>query len=244
MADNARLIITGETPVEFASLREVLGKAGLTVEAKPDVAAVVAEFKEAPPPRRLLVAHAEGDSFTRALSEAISLKERYPSLPVVLYAEKVREVSRLRCLEQGLDECVTRDQFVSTVTALARLLPPASPKLSSSGVESKSTSQMYFQLNGDELSNALQFLCMTSRDGRLKLKFESGGSGSVFIGGGTVIHAEFGDDEGIPAIARMLRSGAMEARFFDGSKAPKVTNTAPISGVLIEASVMADESDI
>lgn len=244
MAETSRLIIIGESSAELVSLRESLTKIHLAVEEKTDIQSLLDEFKGTPPSQRLLVACAGIESFYDTMKEAVSLKEKYPTLPVILYGETVREVLRLRCLEQGLDECVGRDKLLPTIAFLANLLPSPSTKASSSSAsEKKSTGQMYFQLNGDELSNALQFLCMTSRDGRLTLKFESGDSGAIFIGEGTVTHSEFGDSEGIPAIARMLRSGAMEARFFDGLNAPKITNKAPISGVLIEASVMADESN-
>jgi len=101
--------------------------------------------------------------------------------------------------------------------------------------------QMYFQLNGDELSNALQFLCMTSREGRLSLRFDSGQSGAIYLDSNTLSHAEFDELEGVEALARMLRGGAMEARFFEGREPARRSNSRGISQVLIEASVLADE---
>ena len=242
MPDKARLIITGESTGGVGAFREALLQAGVSVDEQPNIAAVLAAHTEIPPPPGLIVACAEGPVFDDTLAEALSIKEKYPALPVIVYGKTIRDVLRLRCVEKGLDDCVTRDKLVSIVTFFANLLStpvPASGPISTDN----STEQMFFQLSGDELSNALQFLCMSSREGRMGLTFESGDSGAVFIGDGTVTHAEIDGYEGITAIARMLRKGSMEARFFDGVKAPKITNTMSISGVLIEASVMADESN-
>jgi hypothetical protein len=103
-------------------------------------------------------------------------------------------------------------------------------------------SEMYFQLHVGELSNALQFLCMTSRCGQLSLSLPDGSKGHIFIDNNTVTHAEFGELKDVEAIAAMLAHGNIEARFFDGGRAPEVTNARSVSQLLIEASVMADEA--
>lgn len=243
MADNVRLIITGESSSQLASLRDAFDKADVSVEGYADVPSVTADLMEAGPPTRLIIACSGGVSFDDAMEAALSLKEIYPAVPVILYGETVRDVLRLRCIEKGLDECLPRNKLVPGVLFLAKLLPPPESPPTPVSAPGTSSEQMFLRLNGDELSNALQFLCMTSREGRLTLTFESGKSGVVFTGDKTVTHAEFDEHEGIPAIARMLKNGDMEARFFDGLKPPRVTNETPISNVLIEASVLADESN-
>lgn len=106
----------------------------------------------------------------------------------------------------------------------------------------KTAEAMYFQLKHDELSNALQFLCMTSREGEFELKFaDNEGEGKLYLGQGTVIHAGFGPHSGVEAVARMLKAGAADAWFFEGRAAPGRDLDMPISSLLINASVMGDE---
>ena len=100
---------------------------------------------------------------------------------------------------------------------------------------------MFLRLKGDELSNALQFLCMTSRRGHLALTFEDGRTGDIYLGEGTIKHAEIGGKSGIEAVALMLRESGSEVRFFEGRRWPCETLGQGVSQILIEASVMGDE---
>lgn len=103
---------------------------------------------------------------------------------------------------------------------------------------------MYLKLNDDELSNALQFLCMTSREGELALNFAAGDvPGQLFLKGGTMVYAQFGKYEGLEAMARMLKKGAADASFFEGRPEPKRNIDMSISGILLNASVMGDEME-
>ena len=171
------------------------------------------------------------------------LREALPDVPVVFYTDRFREVTRLRCLEQGAEEFVPRDGVVQTVQEIIGLLRAAGRIAGEAGGAEAvpALGQMYFQLNEGELSNALQFLCMTSRTGQLVLRFPSGPEGTVFLDHNTIVDAEYGGKTGVEAIARMLASGGMEARFFEGVVLPGANAGASVSQILIEASVMADE---
>ncbi len=100
---------------------------------------------------------------------------------------------------------------------------------------------MHLKLKDDELSNALQFLCMTSREGELTLAFPNGRSGQLFLAEGSVTFAKFGDTTGLEAVARLLKEGAAEASFFEGRDGPPPNLDMPISSLLINATVMGDE---
>lgn len=106
----------------------------------------------------------------------------------------------------------------------------------------KTAEVMFLKLNDDELSNALQFLCMTSRTGEVELTFDKdGGNAVLHLGDGTVLFAKYGEYKGLEAIARMLKAGAAEASFYEGRVAPGKNIDMPISGILLNASVMGDE---
>lgn len=242
MADSIRVLLVGGTTDENETLAASFANAGLACIVCRDGSALADSLK-AEGQAGVVVCSCK-PSLAHALEMAAELKHERPYLPVMLYDESVHEVSRLRCIEHGMDDFVSRDELVEATRVYADLLGKASTDATFEDMKATPEAmqgQMYFQLNGDELSNALQFLCMTSREGRLSLKFASGRSGAVFLHAGTVSHAEFEDIEGLDALAKMLRGGAMEARFFTGRSPAKQTNSRPISQVLIEASVLADE---
>lgn len=244
MTGNVRVFLVGASAAENTTINQELAEAGFKGESCETLDALTEALKAAG--STSVVVCSCRPSLTHTLGVAADLKRERPYLPVVIYDEEVREVARLRCIEQGLDEYVARKELVATVEFLGKLLATRSMGATLEEIKAKPGNgrqgEMYFQLNGDELSNALQFLCMTSREGRLSLKFDSGRSGAVFLAQNTLTHAEYEDFEGIEALAKMLSGGSMEARFFEGRKAPRRTNSRPISQVLIEASVMADEA--
>lgn len=134
-------------------------------------------------------------------------------------------------------------QFISNLSVETRekLMQVDARKKVSSG---ETAEAMFLKLNDDELSNALQFLCMTSRTGELELIFDDdSGKAVLHLGEGTILFARFGKHEGLEAIARMLKSGAAAASFYEGRKAPGKNIDMPISGILLNASVMGDELD-
>jgi DNA-binding response OmpR family regulator len=239
----ARVLLTGGAPEDNAELRQQIASEGLEVEVCPRQEDLAHSLEHGD--KGQIVVCGSEPSLTHAISLASELKRERPYLPVVIHGERVHEVARLRCLEQGLDDFVSREELLDSILFMARLLATRGTDATLEDIKSTRETrqgQMYFQLHGHELSNALQFLCMTSRQGRLSLKFESGQSGTIYLDLDTVVHAEYEELEGLPAVAKMLRGGTMEARFFEGRQAPKKTNSRSISQVLIEASVIADES--
>ncbi|OPZ26705.1 MAG: DNA-binding response regulator CreB [Lentisphaerae bacterium ADurb.BinA184] len=170
------------------------------------------------------------------------LREALPGAPVIFYTERFHEVTRLRCLEEGAEEFVPRDGVVQTVQEVVGLLRGAGRLPELADAEALPVKgQMYFQLKEGELSNALQFLCMTSRTGELVLRFNGGTEGTVFLDRNTIVHAEYAGQTGVEALARMLGAGGLEARFFEGVLSRAADAGRTVSQILIEASVLADE---
>ncbi len=243
MAETVRALLVGSLPDEREPLQRQIVAAGLAVFACRGEAELEGLLKQ--PDTTDMVVCAAHPSLDHALALAGKLKETRPYLPVIVYDRQVREVARIKCLEQGIDEFVPFDEVAETTIFFARLLALRNSDATLADLTATQAGQrgeMYFQLKDDELSNALQFLCMTAREGRLALKFASGRSGAIFIGNATISHAEYEGLKGLPAIAKMLAGGSMEARFFEGRQPGEITNTRPISQVLIEASVLADET--
>lgn len=100
---------------------------------------------------------------------------------------------------------------------------------------------MYLKLKDGELSNAIQFLCMTGRKGELTLQFAKGKRATVFLAGKTVVDARIGEYSGLDALAHMLLQGNADATFYDGREPSRKTVDMPVSQVLLEASVRSDE---
>lgn len=172
------------------------------------------------------------------------LKMSMPHCPLVAYTESFREITRLRSMEIGADEMVQIEILPQEIIpflpgGLEAAAQGEQPSAGSATTAAKG--QMYLQLNVGELSNALQFLCMASRHGQLVLTFGNETKGNAFLKGGSITHAEYQGKKGIEAMALMLSQGETEALFMEGKEAAEQTLQLPISQILLEASVMADE---
>ncbi len=100
---------------------------------------------------------------------------------------------------------------------------------------------MYLKLKKGELSNTIQFLCMTGRKGELALQFPNGKRAALYLDNKTVVHAQFGNHTGLDALAHMLQQGDADATFYEGKDMPEKTIDMPVSQLLLEASVRSDE---
>jgi hypothetical protein len=100
---------------------------------------------------------------------------------------------------------------------------------------------MFFKLQAGELSSALQFLCMTGRQGLLDLNFDGDDKGVMYLDDGTVVHAEFQGITGLDAMAMMVSAGEADAKFIADRKADSSSLEMPISQLLLEATVRGDE---
>ncbi len=171
------------------------------------------------------------------------LKMNLPLCPLVAYTENFREITRLRAVEIGADEMVQIEVLPQEIVAFlpSDLTEDAGRERYGAGSETGAKGQMYLQLNVGELSNALQFLCMASRHGQLVLTFGNETKGNVFLKDGSITHADYLNKNGIEAMARMLMQGETEALFMEGREPQEQTIQMPISQILLEATVMADE---
>jgi hypothetical protein len=102
----------------------------------------------------------------------------------------------------------------------------------------------YFRLRKGELGNALQFLTMMNRTGVLETGFGSERSdedGCVFVEGVRIVHAEYGNFDGVRAIAEMLTLEQLEMTFRESVKTEVHTISCSTDQLMIEAAIQADE---
>lgn len=151
------------------------------------------------------------------------------------YVPGDHEAGRLRLLENGADEAVTGSAWLTELRTLViggRTNSPAAGQ-----------QQMFFKLKTGELGNVLQFLNFSARNGRLNIAFANDhGGGQLYLAQGEVIHAECAGLTGMDAIAEMLGQGDAEGQFFETSSLPSPEMALPLSQVMIEATVLADEN--
>ena len=243
MDASAEILLIDDKPERGERIRQSLEQAKIHL---PFVQiARVAEFMSRSDGAKPAIILQACDSLSSEYLAAVrQIKQKVPDVPLLVYTEKFREITRLRSLELGADELVPEETLPKDIILF---LPEAAGGTSGTAqgtaeaAAAETKGQMYFQLNGNDLSNALQFLCMTSRMGQLMLTFDSEEKGSIFLDRNTVIHAEFGKATGVQALAMMLGQGQTEALFLDGKGPPQITNDRTLSQILIEASVMADE---
>jgi len=99
-----------------------------------------------------------------------------------------------------------------------------------------------FVLRSGELSNAIQFLAMTARDGMLTVTAGNPTvEGRLAFASRRVVHAEFGTHHDVDAVARLMVLPESEGVFHDGSPTMAPTLHMSTDQLLIEAAVTADE---
>ena len=181
---------------------------------------------------------------TEYLDNLARLSARLHGRTLLAYTEHCREVTRLRSIEMGADDMIPIEALLQSVSERVAFIGRAAAAEATGrkvAADAIGRGQMYFQLKANELSNALQFLCMTSRVGQLTLLFQSDEKGHVYLNRNTVVHCEFKSQQGLAALAAILSQGDMEGYFFEGKTALAETLDMPISQLLIEVSVLADE---
>ncbi|MBT4819205.1 MAG: DUF4388 domain-containing protein [Lentisphaerae bacterium] len=93
-----------------------------------------------------------------------------------------------------------------------------------------------------ELSNVLQYLTFTGHAGRLDVEAKDcTTAGRVFIDKHRVVHAEFDGQQGLEALALLLRIDDGQARFYVDDSEGLETLTLPTDQLMLEAAVLADE---
>ncbi len=154
---------------------------------------------------------------------------------IFAYVPGDHEAGRLRLLENGADDAVTGSAWLTELRTV----------VTGGRIDSPTTGQqpMFFKLKTGELGNVLQFLNFSARNGRLDLTFANDhGGGHLYLAQGEVIHAECGGLADLEALAEMLGQGDAEGQFFETSTLPPPEMTLPLSQVMIEATVLADEN--
>ncbi|MFA5203266.1 MAG: DUF4388 domain-containing protein [Lentisphaeria bacterium] len=154
---------------------------------------------------------------------------------VLAYLPGDDEAGRLRLLENGAETAVTGAAWMTELRAavLGGGTAGAAP----------AEQQMFFKLKTGELGNVLQFLNFSGRNGRLDITFPGNrDAGHLFISQGEVIQAEYAGLGALEAIAQMLGQGDAEGQFFETTALPAPELLLPLSQLMIEATVLADEN--
>lgn len=105
-----------------------------------------------------------------------------------------------------------------------------------------SARRLTFELEIGELPNVLQFLSTDRRSGKLDLTVRNQpNAGYVFFDDGAVYLARYRNFEGVEALARVVNAGRVRAIFTNGIKAGERNVDIPVSSLLLEVLVRADE---
>ena len=204
-----------------------------------------------------LTAHANGDGFTNASADgAVRLRHALGKM-VMLTHTTIEALMGKRVRLEYLDgaNAIVEINGEYWGTPLDRIFvvpgeddPPESVLPAATSSDMPSGVAFQFLLRSGELSNAIQFLTMTSRQGELVVQ-PSGpeGEGKLFFAKGRLCAATFGEYEGIDALARMMNVERAFAVFRDlaviGKHSPELQRLST-EQLLIEAAVRADELNI
>jgi hypothetical protein len=164
--------------------------------------------------------------------------------PILIYSGNAPDIVRLDvCGEKG-----------GEVVSLGALPPELKKRLSEArkhtselvlaAQPAKLEDDFYFRLGKGELGNALQFLTMMNRTGVLEsgmAQSDGNENGCVFVEGIRITHAEYGNFDGVRAIAEMLTLDTLEMSFREGVKTSVQTIRSSTDQLMIEAAIQADE---
>ena len=211
------------------------------------------------PADRLVVLPTDEEDATLALTQSKAAEKAAPSPRVVEFLERLEAGLQPPILIYSgsnpgvvrLDVCGEKG---GEVVALKSLPPELKKRLAearrhTSGLvltaqEPDLENDFYFRLGKGEMSNVLQFLTMMNRTGVLETGSagaKAGADGCVFVSGTRISHAEYGNYDGVRALAEMLTLDNMEVTFHDGVEPSVRTIHSSTDQMLIEAAIQADE---
>lgn len=102
--------------------------------------------------------------------------------------------------------------------------------------------RLTFELEIGELPNVLQFLSTDRRTGKLDLTVRNQpNAGYVFFDEGAVYLARYRNYDGVEALARVVNGGRVRAVFTNGARSSEKNVDIPVSALLLEVLVRADE---
>ncbi len=102
--------------------------------------------------------------------------------------------------------------------------------------------RLTFELEVGELPNVLQFLSTDKRTGKLELTVRNQpNAGYVFFTNGAIYLARYRQYDGVEALARVVNAGRIRAVFVNGAQAGEQNVDVPVSSLLLEVLVRADE---
>ncbi|MDT8391212.1 MAG: SUMF1/EgtB/PvdO family nonheme iron enzyme [Lentisphaeria bacterium] len=102
--------------------------------------------------------------------------------------------------------------------------------------------RLTFELEIGELPNVLQFISTDKRTGILELTVQNQpNAGCVFFKGGEVYLAKYHHYEGVEALARVVNTGRVRAVFTNDVTTREKNISMPVSSLLLEVLVRADE---
>ncbi len=180
------------------------------------------------------------------------LKELNSNIFLLLYSPEVRSELRLRFLQAGADEHACCSEVPQRLLKFCRPFWSAhddeEPEVQeivepeSQLVATPDGQDVFLKLHLGELANALQFLTLSPRTGKAEIEFlDCDETGEVFLNEGRPVHAHFQDSDGIEAFALMLVAHNGRLWFREGIVPEKKSIEKSIDGLLLEATVLADE---
>lgn len=181
-----------------------------------------------------------------ALGLCRTIKTRFPHTLVLVVPDSLPESECLRFLDAGVDDvCEGNEEpeLLAPVASAAAAPIAASGDPDDRRRRGNARGAVMVHLNRGDLASLLQFLTMTDRIGAIAITpLGAGEAGTVFIEGKTVVGATCGNATGLEAVARLLNCQEAQADFDETRRAPERNIGLPVDHVLIEASVLADES--
>lgn len=233
-----RTVVIAEAPgAESLRLRTIAGQAGFRVVSASSGHMIHTVARRSAPDLILLTPET-GPPGPSEIARIIKETPETRGIPVIHVIDWRRfdEIApRAYPTEALLPDNAPDEEFVKTM----RMLTVRAPKVR---YTKRSNAPLEGDLESDTFPEVLQFLFATSKTGRVSVS-DGRRRGVICVESGRVVHASFGELEGIAAFRRMCFCQQGWFRFELDAAAPRRTMRADGIGLLLEAARQKDTAD-
>ena len=234
VASAKRLLIVDDSRLILRMIRDFFTPHGWEVVEAEDGPSALKRLEEARPDvvvADILMPGMDG----WALLEEIRRRPEGPELPFIFLTTEADLPQRLRGLNSGADDYVTKPFAVEELHARVEGL------LRRRGKRTATASSL---LTGNvrhlAMADLLQILSLNGKDGVVELE-QDGSRGSLVIEMGMIVHAQCGTVSDVKAVHRLLSWTRAEFRFLPLDEIPERTMCEPATNVIMDGLVSLDE---
>ncbi len=239
-----RILLVDADPSTLRLLGSSLRREGIRIEGATSMAAATVALETGERFQLIVADNCLADATGAEIVER--LRALAPTTPLMLVSSDASLSAKIRGLELGVEDYLTKPIYLKEVVtrvrlALDRVMLGQLGGSQFGGGAGAGNTRFHGALSEMPLADLMQALEVARKSGALRLR-SSRGQGLIVLRSGKVVHATLGALEGEAAVCRLLlwEGGDFEVDFAGGEHAPTSVRTS-VSGLLMEGMRRLDE---